>query len=90
MVDEYRSFLTATPHLSLRTLDPPLAEQAAALRARYQLRTPDAVQIAAAIEFGAPLFLTNDDRLRKVTEIEVVVLERWLREHPTSDADEEL
>jgi predicted nucleic acid-binding protein len=59
-----------------------LALQAAHLRARYQIRTPDAIQIAAAIEFGARLFLTNDDRVRKVTEIEVVVLERWLQEHP--------
>jgi hypothetical protein len=52
------------------------------LRARYQIRTPDAIQIAAAIDFGARLFLTNDDRVRRVTEIEVVVLERWLQEHP--------
>lgn len=89
LVDEYRSFLTVTPHLSLWNLDPPLAEQAAALRARYQLRTPDSIQLAAAIEFGARLFLTNDDRLRKVTEIEVVVLERWLRENPPQAADEE-
>jgi predicted nucleic acid-binding protein len=59
-----------------------LALQAAHLRARYQIRTPDAIQIAAAIEFGARLFLTNDDRVRKVTEIEIVVLERWLQEHP--------
>jgi predicted nucleic acid-binding protein len=58
-----------------------LALQAAHLRARYHIRTPDAIQIAAAIEFGARLFLTNDDRVRKVTEIETVVLERWLQEH---------
>jgi hypothetical protein len=41
-----------------------------------------AIQIAAAREFGARLFLTNDDRVCKVTELEVVVLERWLQEHP--------
>jgi predicted nucleic acid-binding protein len=54
--------------------------KAAQIRARYQIRTPDAIQLAAAIEFGARVFLTNDDRLRKVTEIEVIVLERWLQE----------
>jgi len=90
LVDEYRSFLTATPHLTLRTLDPALAERAAALRARYQvLRTPDAAQLAAAIEFGARVFLTNDDRLRKVTEIEVIVLERWLQEQTPPQTDGE-
>jgi len=82
LVDEYRSFLTATPHLTLRALDFALAERAAALRARYQVRAVDAVQLTAAIEFGARVFLTNDDRLRKVTEVEVIVLERWLQEQP--------
>jgi predicted nucleic acid-binding protein len=89
LVNEYRSFLTATPHLTLRTLDPTLAERAAALRARYQIRTPDSVQLAAAIEFDALVFLTNDDRLRKVTEIEVIVLERWLQAQPPSQTETE-
>jgi len=76
----YEQYLQFGPSLTLRSLDPDLALRAARLRAHYQIRTPDAVQLAAAIEFGARLFLTNDDRLRKVTEIEVVVLERWLQE----------
>lgn len=84
LVDEYRAFLTSTPHLALRTLDPVLAEHAATLRARYQIRTPDAVQLAAAVEFGARLFLTNDTNLRKVTEMEVIVLERWIQEHSSA------
>jgi len=83
LVNEYRSFLTATPHLTLRVLDPALAERAAALRAHYQvIRTADAIQLAAALEFGARIFLTNDDRLRRVTEVEVIVLERWLQGQP--------
>jgi predicted nucleic acid-binding protein len=77
----YEQYLRGGPSLTLRSLDPDLALRAAQLRARYQLRTPDAVQLAAAIEFGARLFLTNDERTRKVTEIEVVSLEGWLREH---------
>ena len=82
LASRYAQYLRGGPSLTLRSLDPDLALRAAQLRARYQIRTPDAVQVAAAIEFGAPLFVTNDDRVRKVTEIEVVVLERWLQEHP--------
>jgi predicted nucleic acid-binding protein len=82
LASRYEQYLRGGPSLTLRSLDPDLALQAAHLRARYQIRTPDAIQIAAAIEFGARLFLTNDDRVRKVTEIEVVVLERWLQENP--------
>jgi predicted nucleic acid-binding protein len=82
LASRYTQYLRSGPSLTLRWLDPDLALRAAELRARYQIRTPDAIQIAAAIDFGARLFLTNDDRVRRVTEIEVVVLERWLQEHP--------
>ena len=89
LCSRYEQYLRFGPSLTLRVLDPDLAQRAAELRARYQLRTPDSIQLATAIESGARLFLTNDDRLRKVTEIEVVVLERWLQENPPPTADEE-
>ena len=86
----YEQYLRLGSFLTLRTLDPTMAWHAAQLRARYQLSTPDAVQPATAIEFGVRLFLTNDDRIRKVTEIDIVVLERWWQEHmsPPTDNDE--
>jgi predicted nucleic acid-binding protein len=79
LYSRYEQYLRFGPSLTLRSLDPNLALRAAQLRAHYQIRTPDAVQLAAAIEFGARLFLTNDERLRKVAEIEIVVLEHWLQ-----------
>ena len=89
LCSRYEQYLRFGPSLTLRSLDPDLALRAAQLRSRYQIRTPDAIQLAAAIEFGARLFLTNDDRLRKVTEIEVIVLERWLQEQASSPTDGE-
>jgi predicted nucleic acid-binding protein len=41
--------------------------QAASLRARYGLRTPDALQISVALAAGCSAFLTNDARLQRVT-----------------------
>lgn len=76
----YEQYLRFGPSFTLHSLHPDLALKAAQIRARYQIRTPDAIQLAAAMEFGARVFLTNDDRLRKVTEIEVLVLERWLQQ----------
>jgi|SRR6266853_6344213 len=50
-------------------------ETAAALRARHAfLRTPDAIHLAAAIEGKCDVFLTNDHRLDRFTEITVEVL----------------
>lgn len=50
-------------------------ERAAALRAQHRfLRTPDAIHLAAAIAGGCDVFLTNDHRLDRFTEIAVEVL----------------
>ncbi|WP_242037776.1 PIN domain-containing protein [Tolypothrix sp. FACHB-123] len=40
-------------------VSPDIAETAAQLRADYNLRTPDAIQIATAIRGGASFFLTR-------------------------------
>lgn len=55
-----------------------LAKRAIQLRAGYNLRVPDALQVSAALESGATLFVTNDRRLQKVTDISVLVLDDYL------------
>jgi len=52
-----------------------IAELAADLRARYNLRTPDALQVATALAHRCEAFLTNDARLKRVAEIRVLTLE---------------
>jgi predicted nucleic acid-binding protein len=62
------------PHfLSLPTTSQ-IAERAADLRARYNLRTPDALQLVTALEAGCAAFLTNDLALRRVTDLRVLAL----------------
>jgi len=51
------------------------AERAADFRARYNLRTPDALQIAAALENGCDVFLCNDKDLKRVTELKILILD---------------
>jgi predicted nucleic acid-binding protein len=38
----------------------------------------DSIQIAAAIAIEADAFLTNDDRLKRIKEVKVLVLEDYL------------
>ena len=52
------------------------------MRAAYQLKTPDAVQLATAKEAGAAAFLTNDAALAAVPGLRLVVLEHIKRESP--------
>lgn len=70
----YWDLLTNSANMQLVVIDPETARMAAELRARYNLRTPDALQIAAAIRAGCDAFLTNDSRLKKVSELKVLVL----------------
>jgi predicted nucleic acid-binding protein len=49
-------------------------ERAAGIGATYNLKPLDAVHLAAAIEHGCGLFLTNDAQLARCTAIRVEVL----------------
>ena len=51
------------------------ARQAASLRARYNLTLTDAFQISAALASGCDAFLTNDNALKRVTELRVLVVD---------------
>jgi predicted nucleic acid-binding protein len=73
--NEYRSLLLRSRNFVLIGINSVIAESAAELRARHQLRTPDALQIAAALEVGCQGFLTNDRLLKRVDELRVLLLD---------------
>ena len=55
-----------------------VADRAARLRADYRLKTPDAIQVATAIAGGAAGFLANDAAMKRVKEIECLVVDELL------------
>jgi predicted nucleic acid-binding protein len=63
------------PNLTVYPVDDIVAEEAARLRAVYNLKMPDAIHIATAIIRRADVFLTNDYQLASVKEIPVMKLE---------------
>jgi predicted nucleic acid-binding protein len=68
--------LTSTyPKLEWVPLTMLLADRAAELRARYRLSTPDAIQLATAIGHKAARFYGNDRGLRRVKEIECIIVD---------------
>ena len=76
LAEEYRNILLQSSALTAIALDEGIAEEAAELRARHNLRTPDAIQLATAIRSGASWFLTNDSALANLIEIPVLVLKQ--------------
>jgi predicted nucleic acid-binding protein len=75
LITAYKAMLRATHRVRLVSVDDTVAGRAADLRARYNLRTPDALHIATALVTGCDAFLTNDLRLKRVTEIRVLALD---------------
>ncbi len=75
LAQEYREILLNQECLTVVELTPDIAEKAAQLRATYNLRSPDAIQMATAIREGASFFLTNDARLPSLPGLTVLVLE---------------
>ncbi len=78
LVDEIKVTLKPFSTLTMFAIDEKLAEAAALIRARHGIRLPDALQVAAAIQGEASLFITNDKRLKKVDALEVLVLSDYL------------
>ena len=78
LAEEYREILLHAEGLTTYEIVHEVSELSAKLRAKYAIRTPDAIQIAAGILYGADTFLTNDSGLKKVKDIRVVILEDFL------------
>lgn len=73
--DEIELTLLHFPNLQLAPVTRDVLVRAADIRARYGLRTPDAIMVATAIESEAMLAITNNSAWRKVNELEVLLLQ---------------
>ncbi|XWK88936.1 MAG: PIN domain-containing protein [Phormidium sp.] len=76
LAQQYRDFLFNQPGITTLEVFPDIAEIAAQLRADYNLRIADAIQMATAIREGAAFFLTNDARLPSLPGLTVLVLDQ--------------
>jgi predicted nucleic acid-binding protein len=72
--DDYETLLSYFPNLQLEPITRSILLEAAGLRARYRLRTPDAIQLATGLHAGATLAITNDEAWRDLPMIQTVIL----------------
>jgi predicted nucleic acid-binding protein len=80
-IEAFERFLFSLPNTELKSPDYPIAREAARLRSKYKIRTPDALLIATSINEKADAFITNDARLRslKAEGLAILVLDDFLR-----------
>ncbi len=83
LAQEYREMLFNTRGITTRLMSLEVAEEAARLRASYNVRTPDSIQMATAITAKASFFLTNDIKLPSLPSLPLLALDK-LRAEPYS------
>ena len=76
---EYETLLVHFPNLALADVTRDAARRAAQLRARYKIRPADALQAATALVHRATAFVTNDQRLARLSsELDVIALDDFV------------
>ena len=78
LAQEYEEILAIFPNLEIVPVDWEIAARAADFRVEFGLRTPDALQLAAALCKGATLFVSNDRRFKKADVISIALLDDYL------------
>jgi predicted nucleic acid-binding protein len=74
LADRYEALLTRSRGVRLIDVDAAQLRGAAQIRAVHGLRTPDALQLAAALAARCPVFVTNDRRLPAIPGIRILQL----------------
>ena len=80
LIDRYETLLTKSQGLRLVDLDRDFLRAVAQVRASTRAKTPDAIQLAAAMAAGCSVFLTNDDRIPALPGLRVLLLDDYLPE----------
>ena len=77
LVLSYKALMIGFPHLSIISVDPQVAEQAAYFRSAYNQKTPDSIHLASALVSGATLIIGNDRKWKSIMEIKVIALDDY-------------
>jgi len=78
LVKEYKFLLQTFPNLQIVSLDEKIVDIASSLRAKYNIKTPDAIQVASSILAGAKAFVTNKPSLKRINELNIIIMKEAL------------
>jgi predicted nucleic acid-binding protein len=78
LAERYEAILTGSRNLEVVPLARPLLRAAAALRAATGAKTPDAIQVAAALSRRSTALLTNDRDMPRLPDLRVLQLDDYV------------
>ena len=74
--EQYSNILCYSPSIEMLDINADIAKNAAKIRAKYGFKTPDAIQLASALQSGSDFFITNDNQLNKFKELNVILVDQ--------------
>jgi predicted nucleic acid-binding protein len=74
LAKQYEEILTMSKNIEILEINVEIAKEAAKIRANYPIKTPDAIQLAAAKYSVVDYFLTHDLRLKSFKDLNVITL----------------
>lgn len=77
LANQYEKILSHSRGLEMHELDKELLKEGVYLRAKYGIKTPDALQIAAAKKCKCSAFVTNDRQLPRIEGLKVLQLSSY-------------
>ena len=78
LVQRYRRLLTGSRAFFLHDLNQDIAERAAEVRARWNLRVPDAIVAATALAARCTYVVTNDPSFNRVEGFEALIIDDYV------------
>ena len=75
LIVQYRDILENSDNIHIISVNNEISILSAQLRAKYNLKTPDSIQVATAINSKCSAFLTNDTKLKIISEINILLLD---------------
>jgi predicted nucleic acid-binding protein len=76
---DYEYYLTTFPNLTFYEMGLEVSRKASDLRATERIKSPDAIQLATVILYGATALLTNDRVFERVKGIDILILDKLLK-----------
>lgn len=78
-INEYEKVFKNLPNLEIIPVDFTLARLASKLRGHYKgIKTADSIQVATALLKGCKGFITNDNGLKQIKQIEIIIIKDFL------------
>lgn len=74
LINDYQNLLLNT-NIKLMPINQSSLKQAAIIRAKNKIKTPDAIHIATALNCNYDVFLTNDLGLKNIPNLSTIVLQ---------------